>query len=469
MRRQTPSQRAGIERSKQQTAMEEASEKRREELEGQYANIFERYADGRADESARALAQIESDEMKAKGKVWELYNASYWDYASMQQKRIITAQEADDRILAIESDSQARRAALVVRPQMEAASNQATEATAYYQMRAGLYMGSPGENISGQLGAQYEKLTRLQQIQGTGGLSLKDWNDVQKQIDEVTRSLTPLQVKLVEINGTFAEGIAGGFRQWLYTSQTAYGAGASVVTGTANAMQSGLSRFFDYSGKGWMNYKSLVTGVMHEIYMEMVKAMVVRPIVGGAMSALGMGAQGAQGAGGGGWGSAGGFAGLISRIFGGGGMPDQTGINDSFVPGQPEGGMQADFYGTVPYSGSGMVPVEHSGGVIGQGGTYRSYPSHLWDTAARYHSGGLAGDEVAAVLQKGEQVIPKGGVGGPVINFEHNVTNANGSKVTNSPPRWDVAAKKFIVDTMIEDHVNDGDYSQARRTWSSPQ
>lgn len=58
--------------------------------------------------------------------------------------------------------------------------------------------------------------------------------------------------------------------------------------------------------------------------------------------------------------------------------------------------------------GSYMAMVKHGGGSFASGGTVRSIPSAYFDTAPRLHQG-LAADEFPAVLQKGEQVIPKGG------------------------------------------------------------
>lgn len=58
--------------------------------------------------------------------------------------------------------------------------------------------------------------------------------------------------------------------------------------------------------------------------------------------------------------------------------------------------------------------VNHTGGIIGRTGKKRNVSPLLFANAIRYHSGGIAGlkpDEVPTILQKGEQVIPKGEVG----------------------------------------------------------
>lgn len=92
---------------------------------------------------------------------------------------------------------------------------------------------------------------------------------------------------------------------------------------------------------------------------------------------------------------------------------------------------------TIPSGGyyPGITgPRLHEGGVVGSGGTPVTYPAAVWTGAPRYHGGGIAGlkpDEVPAILQAGEVVVPKwarnvanGNGGGVVINF-HNVSKAD--------------------------------------------
>lgn len=69
------------------------------------------------------------------------------------------------------------------------------------------------------------------------------------------------------------------------------------------------------------------------------------------------------------------------------------------------------------WQGGTWVPVLHTGGVVGMRGGERRYihPAYF-DDAPRYHNGGIAGlkpNEVPAILERGERVIPNGAsVGG---------------------------------------------------------
>lgn len=79
-----------------------------------------------------------------------------------------------------------------------------------------------------------------------------------------------------------------------------------------------------------------------------------------------------------------------------------------------------------------LAPIFHGGGVAGDSAAQtRSVPAIAWAAAPRYHGGGLAGfrpDEVPAILQRGEEILPAGdprhrnniGTGGPpVINLRN--------------------------------------------------
>jgi hypothetical protein len=80
------------------------------------------------------------------------------------------------------------------------------------------------------------------------------------------------------------------------------------------------------------------------------------------------------------------------------------------------------FGGLGSYGGGGagdqgptlaMARGFHSGGMVGTDGTPRYIHPAYYENAPRFH---LGIDEVPAILQRGETVIPRGGVKGPVIN-----------------------------------------------------
>lgn len=85
--------------------------------------------------------------------------------------------------------------------------------------------------------------------------------------------------------------------------------------------------------------------------------------------------------------------------------------------------------------GGAIIPgILHSGGIAGSDGYGhgRAFSASTWTGATRYHSGGIAGlrpDEVPAILEKGEVVLPNSGVlsvprGGGSNDLTVNIHNA---------------------------------------------
>lgn len=73
------------------------------------------------------------------------------------------------------------------------------------------------------------------------------------------------------------------------------------------------------------------------------------------------------------------------------------------------GGQGSSFLGSL------LGSVFHQGGMAGGPAPLRAVPTALFLDAPRYHSGGVAGlkaDEIPAILQRGERVIPRGATGG---------------------------------------------------------
>ena len=70
--------------------------------------------------------------------------------------------------------------------------------------------------------------------------------------------------------------------------------------------------------------------------------------------------------------------------------------------------------------------VMHGGGIVGETSSSRYVSTGLFAGAPRLH-GGLKSDEFPAILQKGEEVVPKGGGGKAVVNINVNAIDAQGT------------------------------------------
>ena len=104
------------------------------------------------------------------------------------------------------------------------------------------------------------------------------------------------------------------------------------------------------------------------------------------------------------------IGGLIGKVIG---------TSSDSSSGSGIGGIFSDLISAFGFHGGGMVGSnDHS--------FTRTVPVSLFNNAPRYHSGGIVGDEVPAILKKGERVLTKEqqqGMGGSVVI---NINSSNG-------------------------------------------
>jgi len=79
----------------------------------------------------------------------------------------------------------------------------------------------------------------------------------------------------------------------------------------------------------------------------------------------------------------------------------------SNAPTSAGGGVFSVFSGLFGSQTNALVPVMHSGGIAGAATTMRSVNDNVFAGARRMHTGGLAGDEVPAILRRGEGVFTR--------------------------------------------------------------
>jgi hypothetical protein len=109
---------------------------------------------------------------------------------------------------------------------------------------------------------------------------------------------------------------------------------------------------------------------------------------------------------------------------------------------------------------STKVPIFHSGGDVGLDSTMRKVSAGLFNTAQRFHGGGVVGlkpDEQAAILQKGETVLTKAqreAMGGSrsegMGKIHFNLINQSGVPMTaqqQGGPKFD--GERMILDVVI--------------------
>lgn len=146
------------------------------------------------------------------------------------------------------------------------------------------------------------------------------------------------------------------------------------------------------------------------------------------------------------------FGGLLNGALGGGGKAlggtgpqvfmGGTGVNP-WMSGSPWGAV-----------------VAHSGGVIGSSAlpTRFIHPAYF-DNAPRYHGGGIAGlrpDEVPAILQKGETVLPRGGAPTTKIEIINRTSERVRAREGGSRQEGGVDIKTIVIEPILEDLATNG-------------
>lgn len=193
------------------------------------------------------------------------------------------------------------------------------------------------------------------------------------QIDENSRLIEAVRMRwAVESEGL--NGVLAGLTAYVTESQRVGKMMEDATTGAIRRMEDVL---VDFTETGKLSFQDMARSILSDLQRIIIRAMILGPLIKELKDSMG-----GMGIGGG--------------LFGGGGM-------DLF---SLFGGASGMFF--------------HGGGIVGRDGTPRYMPASLFMGAPRLH-GGLASDEVPAILQKGETVIPKGQAPGPVEIHIHAV------------------------------------------------
>jgi tape measure domain-containing protein len=105
--------------------------------------------------------------------------------------------------------------------------------------------------------------------------------------------------------------------------------------------------------------------------------------------------------------------------------------------------------------------VMHDGGVVGMGSVHRAVNPSIFNGATRYHTGGLAGlkpDEVPAILQRGERIIPRHGKSGGSIfapSISISYTAAPSGQNSSMTPEEHATQISTMVQSIIRKEIYD--------------
>lgn len=110
--------------------------------------------------------------------------------------------------------------------------------------------------------------------------------------------------------------------------------------------------------------------------------------------------------------------------------------------------------------GSGFAGFAHGGGIAGRLAVRRPVPALAFAGAPRLHRGGLAGDEVPAILRRGEGVFTPEqmaalGPRGP-MSVEVRIANEGGQRIEARGAEAQIDGDRLIVGVIVDDIANNG-------------
>jgi lambda family phage tail tape measure protein len=173
-----------------------------------------------------------------------------------------------------------------------------------------------------------------------------DQNYIQKmeQIKRLESSIVDLKLKWLELNGTIGQGFQFAMKEFSDKALSSFQQGKEIANSLISTMQNGLTSFLDVTSAKFMNFRDLAISTLQSIYQELLKILVIQPLVSSLGGLLG-----------------GGGGGLFGGLFGGG----------------------------------ALEPLAPSIGMLG---------FHTGGYVPRFH---LGIDEVPAILQTGERVLSR--------------------------------------------------------------
>lgn len=269
-----------------------------------------------------------------------------------------------------------------------------------------------GVEVLGLTAEETERVTYMRQVDAAlaraqaaalQGVNEGAWDQAEamRQIAAATRNASEAKMDFDRVQADKRDraynadrGVSDAIRDYRDNLARTGDAARDATQRTLGSMEDALTEF---ATTGKLSVRSLVDTII----AEFTRLRLIRPLMADIFGNAGVG------------------TGLLGRLFG-----------SSGVGASASGGFWNEAGGLEIAGSLGF----HSGGVVGlDAPTFtRNVPANLFEHATRYHTGGLVGDEVPAILQKGEGVFTReqmkalGGGGGkaaqitfaPVVNVD---------------------------------------------------
>jgi len=245
-----------------------------------------------------------------------------------------------------------------------------------------------------------------------------------EKLDTVTKQVKETELALRELNGTFEEGVSRGLKDYAKSMKTTFEYGKQIVSETSSAIKGSFSSLFSDLGKGELktfeSYFTSFANKITDIWANMLADMLTNWIMNqNAMKSSG---------------SSSGFEsilGIFGSLFGSGSSGVASG--GSYTPPIAYAANGYD----IPSGRNPLVQTHEKEMILPA-----KYADVIRSMASANTSNGGSTPQISS---------PKIGV---EINMKDNTSNK--TKMTETDRKYDAQARKFIINTVLEDYSNGG-------------
>jgi len=155
-------------------------------------------------------------------------------------------------------------------------------------------MSSANANIAakqGEVDIIAKRIANLQQALSAGGLSDAQVQTTNTEIEALTNNMAALNAELDDLQfqagASVWEGMARGFRQVGQEMQDSFRNGLDGARGMMSEVEGAFASFFDFTSDNFMRFGDMAKNVLSAIYKEIMKILIIKPLMGAISSGLG--------------------------------------------------------------------------------------------------------------------------------------------------------------------------------------
>jgi lambda family phage tail tape measure protein len=255
-------------------------------------------------EYQKRLAEVDDWSVKESEKLDEIYKNNHFDQivyekllklnvkeAELYKQDAMTYEQYQNYKAKIDEATAKKRLKIEQDYQNKVAELRIQNALASVELEAKMQAESPKDALNKQIALNMQLLALYKEE----ALQLKEQGDEQgylqkvNQITALKSAIVDLKLKWLELNGTISQGFQFAMKEFHDKALTSFQQGKEIANSLINALQNGLTGFLDVTSSKFMNFRDLAISVLQSIYQELLKILVIQPLVSSLGGLLGGG------------------------------------------------------------------------------------------------------------------------------------------------------------------------------------